>query len=106
MVMSFKHYNDVTETCGCFWFGLLLYLPVNSYDHVRTSCSCGFFTFPMGQYRVCEIECSHMGKNSGNLDLVCRKECGRIPCVMSTKLNKANIQFNTLRMEKKSTNIS
>ena len=29
--------------------------------------------FPTGSYRVCEIEFSHMGKNSGNPDLVCRK---------------------------------
>ena len=28
---------------------------------------------PMGWYVVCEIEFSHMGKNSGNPDLVCKK---------------------------------
>ena len=35
------HYNmdfDITRSC-CFWFGLLLYVPVNSYGHFRTVCS-------------------------------------------------------------------
>ena len=31
------------------------------------------FIFPMGWYEVCKIKFSHMGKNNGNPDLVCKK---------------------------------
>ena len=31
------------------------------------------FIFPTGWYEVCKIEFSHMGKNNGNPDLVCKK---------------------------------
>ena len=38
-----------------------------------------FFNFSLGRVRVCEIELSHMGKNNGNPDLVCEKNCFSIP---------------------------
>ena len=50
MVTSLKQFNDITE-----WRAAV---------HVF---------FPTGWYGVCEIECSHMGKYSGNPDLVCKK---------------------------------
>ena len=40
---------------------------------MRPACGCSFFIFHAGWYGVCEIEFSHMGKNSGNPDLVCKK---------------------------------
>ena len=54
MVTSFKHYNDVTD---------------------RRVASVRLFVFylSLGLVWVCEIEISHMGKNNGNLDLVCEK---------------------------------
>ena len=33
------------------------------------------FYLSLGLVRVCEKELSHMGKNSGNLDLVCENNC-------------------------------
>ena len=42
-----------------------------------------FFIFPTGWYRVCEIEFSHMGKNSRNLDLVCKKIKSHISCSLA-----------------------
>ena len=39
------------------------------------------FYLSLGLVRVCEIELSHMGKNSGNLDLVCEKKV--IVCFIS-----------------------
>ena len=35
-----------------------------------SACSCLFLIFPTSWYRVCKIELSDLGKNSGNLDLV------------------------------------
>ena len=37
---------------------------------VQTTCGYSFQPFPRAGM-VCEIELSHMGKNSGNSDLVC-----------------------------------
>ena len=52
MVLSFKHYNDVMNRCAASVRQLVFYL----------------FHWLVW---VCEIELSHMGKNNGNLDLVC-----------------------------------
>ena len=40
---------------------------------MRPTCGCLFFYISLGLVRGCEIEISHMGKNNGNLDLVCEK---------------------------------
>ena len=54
MVMSFYHYNDITDLRA---------------DSVRLF----VFYLSLGLVRMCEIEISHMGKSNRNLDLVCEK---------------------------------
>ena len=76
MVTSFKHYNDVMDrraacvrmTCGYSFFFLFF-----------------FFYLFLWLVRVCEIEFSHMGKNSGNSDLVCEKNTSITMPLMSCR---------------------
>ena len=56
MVTTFYHYNVVTDQCAASVRLFVFYL---SY----------------GLVRVCEIELSHMGNNSGNPDLVWENLC-------------------------------
>ena len=37
-------------------------------------CCCSIYILPTGWYVVCEIEVSHIGKNSRNPNLVCKKK--------------------------------
>ena len=52
IMMSLEHNYDLT----CLWI-----------------CSCSFVILPLGWYRICAIEVSHMGKNRGILNLVSKK---------------------------------
>ena len=63
-------------------------------DHVRLF----VFYLSLGLVRVCEIELSHMGKNSGNSDLVCEKKRCFTHCIIykahkhKTMQNSRNFQ--------------
>ena len=51
------------------------------------TCGCSFFILPTGWYRVCEIQISQMGKNSGNLNLVCKKIISTAPDIHTIRIN-------------------
>ena len=48
--------------------------------YVWPACGCSFLIFHTGWYGVCEIEFSHMGRISGNPDLVCKNKYYLVSC--------------------------
>ena len=77
MAMSFKPYNDVTGRHEASVQLFILYLS-------------------LGLVRLCEMEISHMGKNNGNLHLVCEKIFSQ--CLLKYKCNGSMQSFLTLHV--------